>query len=59
MTSVPKLVPLSEWAIAMFGQHAPHINTLLRWTNEGRITPQPKKCGRAWFVPLHAEYLGD
>jgi predicted site-specific integrase-resolvase len=52
----PKLIPLSAWAAILFGQHAPHRNTLLRWTHEGKIYPMPKKIGKAWFVSPLAEY---
>jgi predicted site-specific integrase-resolvase len=43
----------------MFGEHAPHANTLLRWVHEGRIQPPPKKIGRKWWVVPSAEYLAD
>lgn len=56
---MPRLVPLAEWAKIVFGDHAPHPNTLHRWTHEGRIYPQPKKVGKNWFVSPQAEYRGD
>lgn len=55
----PRLVPLAEWAKIVFGEHAPHVNTLHRWTHEGRIHPQPRKIGKNWFVPPSAEYQED
>jgi predicted site-specific integrase-resolvase len=55
----PRLVPLAEWAKMVFGDFAPHQNTLRRWTREGRIHPLPKKVGHNFFVPPQAEYMGD
>jgi len=55
----PRLVPIAKWAKMVFGDDAPHVNTLHRWAHEGRIQPPPQKCGRGWFVPPEAEYLGD
>lgn len=54
-----RYVPLSVWAEQVFGSHAPHINTLLKWVREGRIQPQPKKIGRGYFLVPHAEYVSD
>lgn len=44
----PRYVQLAIWATTVFGEHAPHKNTLLRWVHDGRIQPQPKKIGRTW-----------
>lgn len=55
----PRYVTLKEWATLLFGEHAPHQNTLLRWVHEGRIQPQPKKMGRHWWVEPRAEYVSD
>jgi hypothetical protein len=55
----PKYVPLTIWAQLMFGEYSPHVNTLRRWVNDGRIQPQPKKMGRYWFVRVDAEYTPD
>lgn len=55
----PRLIPLQVWAANMFGEHAPHANTLLRWTHEGRIQPQPRKISRRWWVSPGAEYCAD
>ena len=55
----PRLIPLHVWANNMFGEHAPHANTLLRWTHEGRIQPQPRKISRRWWVSPGAEYCAD
>lgn len=54
----PRYITLQEWAVIMFSK-VPHNNTLLRWANEGRIQPQPKKIGRVWRVKPNAEYKGD
>jgi hypothetical protein len=53
----PKYLTLDEWAARMFGDEAPHNNTLLRWVREGHIQPQPRKIGRRWFVKPDAEYV--
>jgi predicted site-specific integrase-resolvase len=52
----PKLVPLAAWAEIVFGDFAPHVNTLHRWVHEGRIHPRPQKVGKNWFVSPTAEY---
>lgn len=57
--SQPRLVPLREWAAIVFGVHAPHPSTLLRWVHEGRIQPQPRRIGRTWWVAPAADYRGD
>jgi hypothetical protein len=57
--SLPRYVPLAIWAQLMFGEYSPHVNTLRRWVNEGRIHPQPKKMGRYCFVKVDAEYVPD
>jgi len=56
---LPKYVPLTVWAELMFGEHAPHRNTLMRWVNDGRIYPLPKKIGRTWFCTPDADYIDD
>lgn len=55
----PRLVPVAVWASIVFGEHAPHANTLHRWVHDGRIYPPAKKVGRKWFVTPAAEYVGD
>lgn len=57
----PKWLSLLEWAIANYGDGAgrPHLNTLRRWANEGRIQPQPRKHGKSWRVEPTAEYKAD
>lgn len=55
----PKYITLQEWATSMFGNKAPHYNTLLRWVHEGRIQPQPKKMGRRYWLVRDAKYEGD
>jgi len=54
---MPRLIPLSDWAVEVFGEHKPHSSTLLRWVHDGRIKPQPKKIGRTYFVEPKAEYV--
>ncbi|MFM0324805.1 excisionase [Caballeronia glebae] len=54
---MPRLIPVSEWALLVFGDHKPHPSTLLRWVHDRRIQPQPKKIGRAYFVDPKAEYV--
>lgn len=56
---VPQLVPIMEWARIVFGDYAPHRNTLHKWTHEGRIHPQPEIVGKNWFVSPKAKYQGD
>ncbi|EMN5130202.1 hypothetical protein RVV79_003318 [Burkholderia contaminans] len=53
----PKLIPLSEWADEMFGEHAPHRHTLRNWVNNGKIRPVPIKVGRSYFVTPDARYV--
>ena len=55
----PRLLPLTEWAESLLGKHAPCVNTLRRWAREGRITPQPVKYGKLYFVERSAKYQGD
>lgn len=57
--SPPRLLTLVDWAEQMLGVHAPHVNTLRKWAREGRITPQPIKIGKPYFVERNAKYLGD
>jgi hypothetical protein len=59
MAAQPRLVPLAVWAAMVFGEHAPHSNTLLRWAHEGRIQPQARKIARIWWVTPNAEYVED
>lgn len=55
----PRYVLLQEWAAAVFGERAPHQNTLLRWIHDGRIQPSARKIGRRWWVVPGAEYVED
>jgi hypothetical protein len=55
----PRLVPLAVWAGIVFGVHAPHKNTLLRWVHDGRIQPRARKISRIWWVTPNAEYVED
>ena len=59
MNPEPRLLPLADWAELLLGKHAPCIGTLRRWTREGRITPQPVKMGKLYFVERTAKYQGD
>ncbi|WP_367620791.1 excisionase [Burkholderia sp. AU45274] len=52
-----RLIPLSVWADAEFGEHRPHQNTLLNWIKMGRIRPVPRKVGREYFCRPDAEYV--
>lgn len=56
-TTSPRYVPLRIWAQAMFGEYAPHKNTLIRWVHDGHISPMPRKIGRTWFVKVDADYV--
>lgn len=53
-----RYITLQEWAATMFSP-APHVNTLRRWVNDGRIQPQPEKIGRIWRVKREAKYVND
>lgn len=55
----PRLLTLTGWAEQLLGAHAPCIGTLRRWAREGRITPQPVKYGKLYFVERNAKYRGD
>lgn len=55
----PKLITLKNWAQMTFGEDSPHVNTLRRWVNDGRISPRPQKIGKTWFVKPNAEYKGN
>lgn len=57
--NTPQKITLADWAQKLLGEHAPHINTLRRWTNEGRIHPQPQKIGKTWFVDPSAKYMSN
>lgn len=52
-----RLIPISEWAEAVFGSHRPHRHTLASWIDKGLIRPVPKKIGRAYFCAPDAEYV--
>jgi hypothetical protein len=52
-----KLVTVSDWADAMFGEHRPHQNTVLNWIKHGRIEPLPLKVGRQYFCEPTAQYV--
>lgn len=46
---MPKLIPVTVWAEMMFGEYAPHRNTLANWVRNGKIAPLPVKVGRQYF----------
>lgn len=52
-----KLITLTAWAGLIYGDNAPHINTLRRWCRDGNILPLPKKHGRSYFVSERAFYV--
>jgi hypothetical protein len=58
-TTQPRLVPIAVWAELVFGEHAPHPSTLLRWVQDGQIQPRARKIARIWWVAPNAEYVGD
>lgn len=57
--NLPRYIPLEAWAQLLLGEHAPHINTLIRWVHDGFIQPQPLKIGRRWCVRKDAAYVPD
>lgn len=54
---MPRLITLEAWAEAVFGEAAPHVQTLRRWARESRIHPAPRRHGRAYFVEPGAQYV--
>jgi len=52
-----KLIPLRVWAEEVFGEYAPHKNTLLAWCKNGKILPVPRKVGREYFCSPDARYV--
>lgn len=52
-----QLIPVRAWAESVFGDLAPHANTLLNWVKNGKIRPVPKKVGRQYFCRPDAEYV--
>lgn len=53
----PKLLPIRAWAMKMFGDYAPHPNTISKWVSNGNINPPPIKIGRGYFVSPDAKYV--
>jgi hypothetical protein len=53
----PQLIPIATWAVAVFGEHKPHANTLLNWVHGGKIAPAPMKIGRRYFCAPNARYV--
>lgn len=54
---MPKLVPIAVWAEMVFGEYAPHRNTLRSWVQNGKILPLPVKVGRRFFCSPDARYF--
>lgn len=59
MIGLPRFIPLTFWVALLLGEHAPHLNTVLRWVHDGRIYPQPVKVGKSWQVRKDAAYVPD
>jgi hypothetical protein len=53
----PKLIPVSAWAEDVFGEYAPHPNTLRNWIRNGKILPVPVKVGHQYFCSPDARYF--
>ncbi|MBU9823903.1 excisionase [Rahnella perminowiae] len=53
-----RLIPLYEWAIEEFGDHAPCKVTLSRYAKFGMIYPPALKVGRSWMVEKDARFVG-
>lgn len=54
-----EMIPVSDWALRVFKEHAPSQTTLNRWAARAYIQPAPKKIARRWFVSPEAEYVGE
>lgn len=52
-----KLMTLTEWAAAVYGDHPPSLSTLRLWARESRIYPAPERHGRTYYVPASARYI--
>lgn len=52
-----QLIPIADWAQAMFGEHMPHRHTLRNWITNGKIRPMPIKVGRSYFCRPDAQYV--
>lgn len=52
-----KLIPLRDWAKAIYGTAAPKPPTLRNWAKNGKIFPCPEKHGREYFVMPDARYV--
>lgn len=52
-----KLVPISVWAKDLVRDKPPHPNTLRAWVHDGRISPQPTRLGRRFYVAEDARYV--
>jgi len=51
------LISLTDWASRNFSP-APCRQTLYKWVNEGRISPQPKFIGKSYMVDEKAQITG-
>jgi len=54
---MPKLIPVAVWAEMVFGDYAPHPNTLRSWVRNGKILPVPVKVGHRYFCSPEARYI--
>lgn len=54
-----QLVPIEDWAEAIFGERKPHRNTLYNWRRFGWIVPAPIKIGNRYFVEPTAVYADE
>lgn len=54
---MPRLVTLIAWAELEFGEAAPPIASLRRWSREGRFDPPAQRVGNAFFVTPTARYV--
>jgi hypothetical protein len=52
------MISLQRWAESRFTP-APHANTLRAWARDGKITPQPSKIGRAYYVHPQAQHVDE
>ena len=54
---MPKLIPVTVWAEIVFGEYAPHPNTLRSWVRNGKVLPVPVKVGHRYFCSPNARYI--
>lgn len=56
--ALPRLLTLERWAQHVFGDGAPHMNTVRRWARDGMLYPAPIKMGRTYYVRPETSYSG-